>query len=100
MLAIDTGVAPRIPSNTKTQSYDRYNAPFLRCCCSILRNLLHSHPRNKQVMPRTLFTDAERAAMREELSYSKPTHGFNDSIDYTNSTRYGTNANGTKYEVK
>lgn len=51
-------------------------------------------------MPRTLFTDAERAAMREALTYSKPTHGFNDSIDYTNSNRYGTNANGTKFEVK
>ena len=45
----------------------------------------------------TLFTDAERAAMREELRYSKPTHGFHDSIDYTNVNRYGTNANGTKY---
>jgi len=51
-------------------------------------------------MMRTLFTDAERAAMREALTYSRPTHGFNDSVDYTNSTRYGTNANGTKFEVK
>lgn len=51
-------------------------------------------------MPRTLFTDAERAAMREELTYSRPTHGFNDSIDYTNNQRYGTNANGTKYEIR
>ena len=51
-------------------------------------------------MPRTLFTDAERAAMREELNYSKPTHGFNDYIDYTNNQRYGTNANGTKYQIK
>lgn len=49
---------------------------------------------------KSLFTDAERAAMLEELTYSKPTHGFNDSIDYTNNQRYGTNANGTKYEVK
>jgi hypothetical protein len=48
----------------------------------------------------SLFTDAERAAMRDELTYSKPTHGFHDSIDYTNSNRYGTNANGTKFEVK
>ena len=51
-------------------------------------------------MPRTLFTDAERAAMREELTYSRPTHGFNDAIDYTSNQRYGTNANGTKYEIK
>ena len=35
--------------------------------------------------------------MLEELTYSRPTHGFNDSIDYTNRERYGTNANGTKY---
>ena len=46
---------------------------------------------------KTLFTDAERRAMLEELTYSRPTHGFNDSIDYTNRERYGTNANGTKY---
>jgi len=45
----------------------------------------------------SLFTDSERKAMRDALKYSKPTHGFNDSIDYTNSNRYGTNANGTKY---
>ena len=45
----------------------------------------------------TLFTNAERAAMLEALTYSKPTHGFADSIDYTNTNRYGTNANGTKY---
>ncbi len=45
----------------------------------------------------TLFTDAERRAMLEALTYSQPTHGFTDSIDYTNSNRYGTNANGTKY---
>jgi len=45
----------------------------------------------------SLFTDSERQAMREALNYSKPTHGFNDSIDFTNSNRYGTNANGTKY---
>ena len=51
------------------------------------------------MMP-SLFTNAERQAMREALTYSKPTHGFNDSIDYTNNSRYGTNANGTKYEVK
>ena len=49
---------------------------------------------------KSLFTDAERAAMHEALNNSRPTHGFNDSIDYTNSNRYGTNANGTKYEVK
>lgn len=46
---------------------------------------------------KTLFTDAERQAMRDALKYSKPTHGFNDSIDFKNSNRYGTNANGTKY---
>ncbi len=45
----------------------------------------------------SLFTDAERKAMREAMTYSQPTHGFSDSIDYTNSNRYGTNANGTKY---
>ena len=50
---------------------------------------------------KTMFTDAERAAMRAELrNPSKVTHTFNDSIDYTNSNRYGTNANGTKYQVK
>jgi len=38
--------------------------------------------------------------MLEALNYSKPTHGFADSIDYTNSNRYGTNANGTKFQVK
>jgi len=48
----------------------------------------------------TLFTDAERRSMLEALNYSKPTHGFADSIDYTNSNRYGTNANGTKFQVK
>ena len=49
----------------------------------------------------TLFTDAERAALLESKRYpSKVTHRFNDSIDYTNSNRYGTNANGTKYQVK
>ena len=47
---------------------------------------------------RTLFTDAERQAMSEALAYSKPTHGFNESIDFKNSNRYGTNANGTKYQ--
>lgn len=45
----------------------------------------------------SLFTDAERAAMLEQMTYSKPTHGFTDSIDYTNSNRYGSNANGSKY---
>jgi len=45
----------------------------------------------------SLFTNAERQEMREALTYSKPTHGFTDAIDYTNSNRYGTNANGTKY---
>lgn len=49
---------------------------------------------------KTLFTNEERAAIRYALNYSKPTHGFHDSIDYTNSNRYGTNANGTKYQVK
>ena len=49
---------------------------------------------------RTLFTDAERAEMLEAKQYSKPTHKFTDSIDYTNNNRYGTNANGTKYQVK
>jgi len=38
--------------------------------------------------------------MREALNYSRPTHGFNDSIDYTNRNRYGTNADGTKYKVQ
>jgi hypothetical protein len=38
--------------------------------------------------------------MRDELTYSRPTHGFNDSIDYTNRSRYGTNANGSKYEIR
>ena len=66
----------------------------------ILRNLLHPHHPHERLMPRTLFTDAERAAMREALTYSKPTHGFNDSIDYTNSNRYGTNANGSKFKIK
>jgi hypothetical protein len=50
---------------------------------------------------KSLFTDAERAEMREQLRHpSKVTHTFTDSIDYTNSNRYGTNANGTKYQVK
>jgi len=46
---------------------------------------------------KSLFTNAERAALTEERTYSKSTHGFNDSIDYTNRNRYGTNANGSKY---
>lgn len=46
---------------------------------------------------KSLFTNAERAALIEARKYSKPTHGFNDSIDYTNRNRYGTNANGSKY---
>ena len=45
----------------------------------------------------SLFTTEERNAMRDALTYSKPTHGFNDSIDYTNRNRYGTNAKGSKY---
>lgn len=45
----------------------------------------------------SLFTNDERRAMLEALTYSKPTHGFNDSIDFHNPNRYGTNANGTKY---
>lgn len=45
----------------------------------------------------SLFTDLERAEMLEQLTYSKATHSFNDSIDYTNSNRYGTNADGSKY---
>lgn len=46
----------------------------------------------------SLFTDAERRAMRLELMYpSKVTHTFADSIDYRSRERYGTNANGTKY---
>lgn len=53
---------------------------------------------------KSMFTDAEREAMRLELKYgrhySAPTHSFHDSIDYTNNQRYGTNANGTKYEIK
>jgi len=49
---------------------------------------------------KSLFTDSERKAMRDALKYSKPTHGFSDSIDFTNSNRYGTNANGTKFKLK
>jgi hypothetical protein len=45
----------------------------------------------------SLFTNEERNAMREALRYSKPTHGFNDLIDYTNRNLYGTNADGSKY---
>lgn len=45
----------------------------------------------------SMFTNEERSAMRDALTYSKPTHGFNDSIDYTNRNRYGSNANGSKY---
>jgi hypothetical protein len=46
----------------------------------------------------TLFTDAERKAMRLELRHpSKVTHTFNDSVDFRNRERFGTNANGTKY---
>jgi len=46
----------------------------------------------------SLFTNAEREAMRLALKYpSKVTHTFADSIDYRNRERFGTNANGTKY---
>lgn len=46
----------------------------------------------------SMFTDAERLAMREELRHpSKVTHTFADSIQYTDRERFGTNANGTKY---
>jgi hypothetical protein len=47
---------------------------------------------------KSMFTDAERAAALEAKRYpSKVTHRFNDSIDYRNRERFGTNANGTKY---
>lgn len=47
---------------------------------------------------KSLFTDAERQAMRLELMYpSKVTHKFEDSIDYRNIERFGTNADGSKF---
>ena len=49
-------------------------------------------------MKKSLFTPEERAAMREELTYSRPTHGREDYINYNSREYYGTNANGTKYK--
>jgi len=45
----------------------------------------------------SLFTNADRAALIASKG-TQATHSFHDSIDYVNSNRYGTNANGSKYK--
>lgn len=49
-------------------------------------------------MKKSLFTPAERASMREELTFSRPTHGREEYLDFDSREHYGTNANGTKYK--
>lgn len=47
---------------------------------------------------KTLFTNEERKKMREEMNYSRPTHFFEDSVNWNHTEKFGTNANGTRYK--